>query len=224
MTELLAQSGVKHNRIIGVDIDPEMTAFAQQNHKSVDSVEYWTQDMSLSWDELTPRVRELEGRVSLIVSNIALQGIKNKSQLMAVLCKLLATEGVIVAHIEPGILFELISTVSHKLDPGAYLQDVTLWRDVCLAEGLSVQTCDLFEMVVRLTKKQALETLFIRPGRLYPETTPAYRLRRNLRFDRMVRPNAEHPNPRAWDEMVADESLRELDFYKQFVRMYCQKK
>ncbi|CAG2176447.1 unnamed protein product, partial [Oppiella nova] len=31
MTELLAQSGVKHNRIIGVDIDPEMTAFAQQN-------------------------------------------------------------------------------------------------------------------------------------------------------------------------------------------------
>ncbi len=65
------------------------------------------------------------------------------------------------------------------------------------------------------------ETLYVRP---VVETTPDYRLRRNLRFDRMVRPNAEHPNPRAWDEMAADESVRELEFHKKFVRMYCQKK
>jgi len=112
--------------------------------------------MSLSWDELTPRVRELEGRVSLIVSNIALHWIKNKSQLMAVLCRLLATGAAIVAHIEPFELTKLISTVSNKLDQGAYLKDVAQWRDVCLASGLSVQTCDLFEVVFRLPRKQAL--------------------------------------------------------------------
>ena len=150
MTELLAQSGVKHNRIIGVDIDPEMIAFAQQNHKSVDSVEYWTQDMSLSWDELTPRVRELEGRVSLIVSNIALHWIKNKSQLMAVLCRLLATGGAIVAHTGPFEFNMLFATVNCNLI------DVVQWRDVCLAQGLSVQTCDLFQVVLHLTRKRAL--------------------------------------------------------------------
>jgi len=42
MTELLAKTS-QTSAIIGVDIDPQMIAFAEQNHKTVDSVEYWTQ-------------------------------------------------------------------------------------------------------------------------------------------------------------------------------------
>ncbi|CAG2179971.1 unnamed protein product, partial [Oppiella nova] len=60
LTERLARH-VKHNVVIGVDINPTMISYALKNHK-MDSIEYWTQDMSVSWDELCPPLKALEAR------------------------------------------------------------------------------------------------------------------------------------------------------------------
>src|SRR4051812_33557990 len=92
MTAELART-VKHSRVIGVDIDPDMIAYARQHHKPMDSVDYWTEDMGGEWEALSAGVRALEGRVSLVVSNMAVHWIADKSQLFSVLWRLLAAGG-----------------------------------------------------------------------------------------------------------------------------------
>jgi len=54
MTELLAKR-VKHQRIIWRRYRPTDDCIRGTESKTVDSVEYWTQDMSKSWDEMEPR-------------------------------------------------------------------------------------------------------------------------------------------------------------------------
>ncbi|CAG2104101.1 unnamed protein product [Medioppia subpectinata] len=97
LVDLLSQS-VKHKRIVGVDVSPDMIAFAEQNHKPMDSVQYLVQDLSQSWDSLSPELKALESKVSLIVSDFVIHWFPDKSRLMHVVSKLLAKNGEFVAN------------------------------------------------------------------------------------------------------------------------------
>ncbi|CAG2120355.1 unnamed protein product, partial [Medioppia subpectinata] len=97
LVDLLSRS-VKHKRIVGLDICPNMIAFAEQNHKPMDSVQYLVQDLSQSWDSLSSVLKALESKVSLIVSDFVIHWIPDKSRLMHVVSKLLAKNGEFVAN------------------------------------------------------------------------------------------------------------------------------
>ncbi|CAG2104410.1 unnamed protein product [Medioppia subpectinata] len=126
LADLLSQS-VKHKRIVGVDVSPEMIAFAEQNYKPMDSVQYLVQDLSQSWDSLSSELKALESKVSLIVSNFAIQFISDKSRLMHVVSKLLAKNGEFMAiyTIKPDVILMLTDeqilhnniTLADKWDP-----------------------------------------------------------------------------------------------------------
>ncbi|CAG2179584.1 unnamed protein product, partial [Oppiella nova] len=161
-TELLAQR-VTHRRVVGVDIDPQMVEFADREHKSVDTIEYWTVDMSLSWDELPDRIRRLEGRVSLVFSNGALQFIRNADQLMAVLRRLLAPNGVIMAHLLATPDVNALLSDEQKREYGlrdinsrSVAQQLNVWRDSCLANGIQVVESNVFQRVFHLNSRKQI--------------------------------------------------------------------
>ncbi|CAG2122605.1 unnamed protein product, partial [Medioppia subpectinata] len=91
VTKELAEK-LRHRQLVAVDVDPAMTAYAQQTNPGR-SIEYKTQDVSVAWDELSEDIRALEGKVTLIFSNFVLHYIRDKSRLVANFSRLLTTAG-----------------------------------------------------------------------------------------------------------------------------------
>lgn len=87
ITETVTNS-IGHNKIYGVDIDSNMIEFARQHSKSA-SIEYVLADLSQDWDRLEPKVSALEARVPLIVSNMCIDLINQKSVFVRNLKRLL---------------------------------------------------------------------------------------------------------------------------------------
>ena len=85
-------------RVFGVDIDDQMIAYAKQNHSS-DRITYLAQDFGSEWEQLSPELRSLEGRVSLIFTNHCLHWIPNKDNVVKNLKRLLSSDGKIYANI-----------------------------------------------------------------------------------------------------------------------------
>ncbi|CAG2113219.1 unnamed protein product [Medioppia subpectinata] len=148
LCELLAQS-VKHKRIIehilSIDIDPQMISYANTNHKSVQSINYWLQDMSQPWDELSPEIRALVSSVSLIVSNIAIQWFADKRRFMDVVNKLLAPKGHFVANyvLTPDIMAR-VSDDQHKQYDLHYEiptmdEQINMMKLACIDAGVFVE-------------------------------------------------------------------------------------
>ncbi|CAG2175205.1 unnamed protein product [Oppiella nova] len=110
----------------------------------MDSIEYWTQDMSVSWDELCPPLKALEARVSLIVSNYALHWIDDKSQLVAVMHRLLTEQGgLIVArfqimpHLNAFLTDTQMTEYNTRGKTFSTEQHMNIWRTIC--EGLGLE-------------------------------------------------------------------------------------
>ena len=58
-------------RIYGIDISKDMIEYAKQ-HYSAQNMLYLVEDMNIEWNQLKPELRELEGKVDVIFSNIVL--------------------------------------------------------------------------------------------------------------------------------------------------------
>ncbi|CAG2173812.1 unnamed protein product, partial [Oppiella nova] len=63
VTKLLADV-FKVKQIIGIDVDKQMIDFANENNCN-QIITYYVQDFGLTWDGLSPQMRELEGKVLL---------------------------------------------------------------------------------------------------------------------------------------------------------------
>ncbi|CAG2174690.1 unnamed protein product, partial [Oppiella nova] len=114
MTQLLAKR-VKH-----------------KNHK-MDSIEYWIQDMSVSWHDMSSRLKELESRVDLIVSNFAFHWIEDKSQLMA--------------KTEYNSWGKTFSKEQH----------LSIWRNACLGTGLRITRSEVYDRCWRFERQQMID-------------------------------------------------------------------
>ena len=85
-------------RIVGVDIDPQMIEVAKQTNP-IPNTEYYTQDISTPWDQWDDNLKKLKGKVSVIFSNYALHWIKDVEQTTRNFEKLLSVNGIIVMDI-----------------------------------------------------------------------------------------------------------------------------
>ena len=95
---LLLNDALDVNQIVAIDVDTDMIDFAKRNH-SKERITYLAQDFGLDWDQLSPELRAIEGRVSLIFTNHCLHWIPNKENVVKNLYRLLSKCGKIYANI-----------------------------------------------------------------------------------------------------------------------------
>ena len=95
---LMLNSLLTIRQIYAIDVDPEMIDFANENHPK-DNIQYILQDLSQEWDQLSPDIKALENKVSLIFSNHVLHWIINKENLAKNLYRLLSKNGKLYANI-----------------------------------------------------------------------------------------------------------------------------
>ncbi|XP_054167896.1 uncharacterized protein LOC128965274 [Oppia nitens] len=102
-----------HKHVVAIDVVPEMLAHAVANSSDDTSIEYVLQDMSVPWLELSPRIRQLESKVDLLFSNVVLNYMSNKRQIMEIIGRLLSSDGLFFANI---VIFKDLTENKQLLD------------------------------------------------------------------------------------------------------------
>ena len=151
--ELLKEFDINH--IYAVDVDQELLNLAKENHPN-EKVTYLRQDFDNQWDDLIPELKALEGKVSLVFTNFAINWIRNKSFLVANIYRFLAKGGKFYANIlgvsDPYKDLPLDEKLVHERD---FLKIPTL------DEQLDIWT--------RLLEKNDLQVLY---SNIYEKTMP----------------------------------------------------
>jgi len=81
-------------KIYALDMDETMTRWAKNYYHDKTKINYLNDDVTLDWDQLSPEIRALEGRVSLIYSNATINMItENRDKMGRNLSRLLASNG-----------------------------------------------------------------------------------------------------------------------------------
>ncbi|CAG2119129.1 unnamed protein product, partial [Medioppia subpectinata] len=231
MTELLAKT-VKHNRIIGVDITEHFLSFAEQNHKPMDSVEYLLQDFSKTWDEMSPALKALESKVSLIVSNRALHFFEDRPRLMHVISRLLAKNGTLVATYP--LTPDLMSRITDEEKRAFGLQTFATPSPDAQIDAM-VRACESTGFKV-LDKQQYLyewhvnAKIFVDRKKFPPifgpllstDSEAKQALIQNLFFDVALNPNAQRLNVNAIAELGSPPTLQTI-FHIPLVNFKCIK-
>ncbi|CAG2169608.1 unnamed protein product [Oppiella nova] len=88
VTKIVADT-LNCDMLVGVDIDPNMIAFAKQNYLAK-NIAYVRQDFGAPWESLAPQVRQLEGRVDIVYSSHTLQWITRRDNVADNIRRLLA--------------------------------------------------------------------------------------------------------------------------------------
>ncbi len=147
MTKILSER-IQHNRIVALDADPGMVKFAQTNFAS-NSIEYLTQDISQSWDELSFTLKELEGKVSLIFSNRVLHWVKDKETAAINMSKLLVKGGDVCINITalPDIKPHLNDELKGEFN---YIPSIDeqfeLWRKLLTDNGINLSFAEILQL------------------------------------------------------------------------------
>ena len=80
-------------RIYGIDISKDVIEYAKQ-HYSAQNIQYLIGDMNVEWNQLTPELRELEGKVDVIFSNFVIHWMyTNHENLLKNIYRLLTRDG-----------------------------------------------------------------------------------------------------------------------------------
>ena len=148
---------VNHKRIVALDIDPGCISHCKQINR-VKTVEYEIQDLSVEWDQFRSDLkRQLEGKVELIFSNFTLHFIPNKRQLLEVISRLLAPNGIIHAN------FIVISDLNKKLPINdrkpEYLsvdQQIDIWRESIVDNGLKIKEFSVVDAVWHMSRQEII--------------------------------------------------------------------
>jgi SAM-dependent methyltransferase len=97
-TAKLLSDELKYDRIIGVDIDPDMIEFARINNQ-IENTEYIVQDISNDWDLWDEKLKKLAGKVSVIFSNYCLHWINDIERTAINISHLISNTGIIVVDV-----------------------------------------------------------------------------------------------------------------------------
>ncbi|CAG2118426.1 unnamed protein product, partial [Medioppia subpectinata] len=213
VTKQLA-SRVAHRRVVAVDVEPAMIAYARQ-HNNAPTIQYITQDMAVEWAHLSPDMQRLKGSVDLIFANFSFNRIRAKSQLMSICRQLLATGGQIWANIV------LISDVNRRAGPNQRRrkwcpspdQQLAEWRQVLRNNGMTVDVFELDRQTYSVTRQEIIDyvTYVVLDYKMYFETNHQFECDKNdlmaILYDLTFNPSADAPDPTAWTRFLANESV-----------------
>lgn len=114
MTKLLSQE-IQCKRIIGCDIDKDMIKFAESYNKE-SNIDYVLQDITQEWDQFSPELRSLEGRIPVVTSNFSLTWIKDIERAADNISRLVSDEGhVVVNLVYDGDIFNQLDPLKRSL-------------------------------------------------------------------------------------------------------------
>ncbi|CAG2174861.1 unnamed protein product, partial [Oppiella nova] len=216
---------VNHKRIVALDIDPGCISHCKQIN-GVKTIEYEIQDLGVEWDQFRSDLkrqlegkfrsdlkRQLEGKVELIFSNFTLHFIPNKRQLLEVISRLLAPNGIIHAN------FIVISDLNKKLPiddrKPEYLsvdQQIDIWRESIVDNGLKITEFSVVDAVWHMSHFIPVPVGFYRTFIKAGQPFDGKRLTGAV-FDALINPGADQPNPNAWKEFLANESITKVTIH-----------
>jgi trans-aconitate methyltransferase len=118
-----------------------MTEFAQNNYPS-DTIEYLTQDIGKPWDELNPKLKELEGKVSLVFSNRVLHWVEDKETAAKNISKFLKSKGDLYTNItviSSDITQQLSKELREKFNKVPTVEEqFEIWQKIFTNEGIEL--------------------------------------------------------------------------------------
>ncbi|CAG2114776.1 unnamed protein product, partial [Medioppia subpectinata] len=228
ITKLLA-TRVPHKGVIAIDSNPRMTAHGQ-HFNSVSTVEYITQDMSVSWPELSDNIRRLESKVDLIFSNFSFHYFHDKYQLLSICRQLLVTGGTIRANIP------LFDDLSDKLPANQRLewcpsvdQQLDVWRRELSDTGFTINEFETRKVTFAVNRRQIIAYLPVLMS-VYKSYFTASGLPYNqcpdladIVFNVYNNLGADRPNPNAWTLFLAKEDISEVVTHMRLLRLVCHK-
>ncbi|CAG2104156.1 unnamed protein product [Medioppia subpectinata] len=97
-TAIMLAKELNPGHIVGVDIDPDVIAFAKQ-HNAMANTDYYIQDITQEWNQWDKSLQKLAGKVSVIFSNFTLHWVRESDTAAQNMAKLLSNNGIIVMNI-----------------------------------------------------------------------------------------------------------------------------
>jgi SAM-dependent methyltransferase len=140
---------------VATDIDPNMIEFARNNYSS-NTIEYITQDISQSWDELNTTLKELEAKVSLIFSNRVLHWVEDKETAAKNISRLLSNGGKICLNITVPI--DVRPNLSEQLrekfiEIPTIDEQFEIWRKILISVGIELSFAQILNKEAFYDKK-----------------------------------------------------------------------
>ncbi|XP_054155775.1 uncharacterized protein LOC128954223 [Oppia nitens] len=226
-TNLLAKHIPQHKLIVGIDVVPDMISYARSNNTD-DTIEYVEQDMSVKWTEIgSQRIRQLESKVDLIYSNMVLEYMPDKWLVMDTVNRLLTTGGLFHANIF--ILPDLNKKlVNNGPKPWYQTREKQLddWRQSLSDNHLLVKQFDTIDVCWPTDRQKMIEfmPIMISKFRSFFKNRKQFDAELNDHltdtvFDAYVNPDSPEPNPRAWQQFLADPTVTEVNRYHRLLRV-----
>ncbi|XP_054155774.1 uncharacterized protein LOC128954222 [Oppia nitens] len=222
---------IPHKQIVAIDCLPDMLGYARI-HNSDDQIEYVLQDMGQKWPDMSPRVRELESKVDLIFSNLALAYIPDKRQLVDTFGRLLSTGGVFHANIE--LMEDINKRLASYGRPPPKQQwyqspekQLDVWRQSLSSDNqFLVKQLEIMDVCWPTDRQKMIDFMPIVISKYRQFFTDRKDFDNEFNdhlwdtaFDALVNPTADTPNPRAWQQFLADTNIKEVKRYHKLLRI-----
>ncbi|XP_054154879.1 trans-aconitate 2-methyltransferase-like [Oppia nitens] len=223
---------IPHKRIVAIDCLPEMLDYARTNNPD-SSIDYQLQDMGRKWPDMSPRVRQLDCKVDLIFANLSFGYIPDKRQLMDTIGHLLSTGGMIHANIElKEDINKRLASYGWPMKKQWYEspeKQADNWRQ-CLQSmdnQLLIKQFETIDVCWTTDRQKMIDfmPILISKFRKFFNDPKDFDSELNdhlwdTAFDAMVNPLAiGGPNPRAWQQFLADPNVKEVKRYHQLLRI-----
>ncbi|XP_054159172.1 uncharacterized protein LOC128957437 [Oppia nitens] len=233
---------VQHKQVVAIDVVPEMLTHAMANNADDTTIEYALQDMTVSWLELSPRIRQLESKVDLLFTSFMLHFIPDKCQVMDILSKLLTSGGLFYANIviTADLNRKLVDNNNSRVDKQLQQQlwypsidkQMNNWKQSLIVNGFVIKQFNLFAKNYLMTRKQIIDFMPVIVGdfsinfkdRKQFDEEKAEHLWDTV-FDAHFSPpsdstgTASVANPNAWKKFLADNTITELRYYYHTLRV-----
>ncbi|XP_054155711.1 uncharacterized protein LOC128954167 [Oppia nitens] len=231
ITKQLLGKHIPHKHILAIDVLPDMITYAR-NHNSDDTIEYLVQDISVKWPLITSqRLRQLAGNVDLIFSNLALEYMADKWQIVETFGQLLSTGGVFHANL---VIMEDINKrlASYGRPPPKQQwyqsreKQLDNWRQSLSDNQFLVKQFEIIDVCWPTDRQKMINFMgiIISKYRQFFQNTDDFESEKtdhlwDTAFDALVNPTADTPNPRAWQQFLADPTVTVVNRYHQLLRI-----
>jgi SAM-dependent methyltransferase len=139
VTTLLNQR-ISCEKLVALDVDTKMIKFAKTHYPAA-NVAYVEQDIGVEWNDLDPKLKDLEGKVSLIFSNRVLHWVEDKKNAAKNLYRLLSPTGKIYTTVTTlwDLFHDLVPEEKNKIDKILKIpteeEQIETWRKAFTESG-----------------------------------------------------------------------------------------
>ncbi|XP_054157784.1 uncharacterized protein LOC128956128 [Oppia nitens] len=237
VTRLLSQN-VPHKQLVAIDVVPEMLTYALANNTDDPTIEYVLQDMTVSWLELSPRIRQLESKVDLLFTSFMLHYIRDKYRLMAIIGRLLTSGGLFYANTvitkdlnNKKLMNSTVDEQQQQLLCPSIDKQMTVWKQCLVDNGFQIKEFKLITDNIVMNRKEIIDFMPIVVEDYLHDSggggglmaSSDHHLLWNIVFDNHFSPldsessataatDESVANPNAWKQFLADNTVSELSF------------